>query len=110
MEEERKVPEVHLDYRFIGDEREGKTLVFLVSRERETSVVLSTVEDDWRMDMSETDGVASRDWAGIGRQVGQRTGVDKFDGVMEHDEGNDERIVDDRREQSRWQFKEQRNC
>ena len=26
MEEERQVPEVHLDYMFMGDEKEGKTL------------------------------------------------------------------------------------
>ena len=43
MEEERQVPEVHLDYMFMGDEKEGKTLAFLVARERETRVVLSTV-------------------------------------------------------------------
>ena len=34
MEEERQVPEVHLDYMFMGDEKEGKTLAFLVARER----------------------------------------------------------------------------
>ena len=43
MEEERQVPEVHLDYMFMGDEKEGKTLAFLVARERETRAVLSTV-------------------------------------------------------------------
>ena len=43
MEEERQVPEVHLDYMFMGDERERKTLAFLVARERETRAVLSTV-------------------------------------------------------------------
>ena len=37
-------------------------------------------------------------------------GVDKFDCVMEHDEGNDEWIKDDHREQSSWQFKEQWDC
>ena len=30
MEEERQVPEVHLDNMFMGDEKEGKTLAFLV--------------------------------------------------------------------------------
>ena len=30
--------------------------------------------------------------------------------VMEHDEGNGERIKDDHREQSSWQFEEQWNC
>ena len=43
MEEERKVPEVHLDYMFIVDEKEGKTLAFLFARERESRAVLSTV-------------------------------------------------------------------
>ena len=43
MEEERQVPEVHLDYMFMGGEKEGKTLAFLVARERETRAVLSTV-------------------------------------------------------------------
>ena len=43
MEEERQVPEVHLDSMFMGDEKEGKTLAFLVARERETRAVLSTV-------------------------------------------------------------------
>ena len=37
MEEERQVPEVHLDYMFMGDEKEGKTLAFLVAREGEES-------------------------------------------------------------------------
>ena len=41
MEEERQVPEVHLDYMFMGDKKEGKTLAFLVTRE--TRAVLSTV-------------------------------------------------------------------
>ena len=43
MEQERQVPEVHLDYMFMGDEKEEKTLAFLVARERETGAVLSTV-------------------------------------------------------------------
>ena len=43
MEEDRQVPEVHLDFMFMGDEKEEKTLAFLVARERETSAVLSTV-------------------------------------------------------------------
>ena len=43
MEEERQFPEVHLDYVFMGDEKEGKTLAFLVAKERETRAVLSTV-------------------------------------------------------------------
>ena len=43
MEKERQVPEVHLDYMFMGDEKKGKTLAFLVAREKETRAVLSTV-------------------------------------------------------------------
>ena len=43
MEEERQVLEVHLEYIFMGDEKEGKTLSFLVAIERETRAVLSTV-------------------------------------------------------------------
>ena len=55
-------------------------------------------EDHGRMDLKKTDGVASRDWAGVcghHREFRQRTSVDKFDYVMEHDEGNDERSMDD---------------
>ena len=37
-EEERRVPEVHLDYTFMGDEKEGKTVAFFVARETETKV------------------------------------------------------------------------
>ena len=103
MEEERQeVPEFHLDYMFMGDEKEGKTLALLVSRERETRAVLSTVvsrQTTGRMDMSETDGVASRDWAGIGRhhcEVGQRSRAEEYDRVVERDESDDERIEDDR--------------
>ena len=43
MEEIRQVPEVHLDYMFTGNEKEGKTLAFLVARGRETRAVLSSV-------------------------------------------------------------------
>ena len=43
IEEERQVPEVHLDYMLTGDEKEGKTLASLVARERVTRAVLSTV-------------------------------------------------------------------
>ena len=43
MEEERQVPEAHLDYMFMGDEKEGQTLAFLVAREREKISVLSAV-------------------------------------------------------------------
>ena len=43
MEEERQVSEFHLDHMFMGDEKEGKTLAFLVARERERRAVLNTV-------------------------------------------------------------------
>ena len=43
MEEDRQVPEVHLDYMCMGDEKEGKTLAFLVATEMETRAVLTTV-------------------------------------------------------------------
>ena len=65
MEEERQVPAVHLDHMFMGDEKEGKTLAFLVARERETRAVLSTVVPRKTMDLPKTDGVASRDWTGV---------------------------------------------
>ena len=116
MEEERQVPEVHLDYMFMGDEMEGKTLAFLVfERKGDESCAQygGSEEDDGRTDLPKTDVVASRDWTGVcghHREVRPRTGVDKFDCVMEHDEGNDERIKDDQREQSSWHFEEQWNC
>ena len=40
--EERRVPEILLDYMFMGDEEEGKMLEFLVAREKETKAVFST--------------------------------------------------------------------
>ena len=46
----------------MGDEKEGKTLAVLVTRERATRAVLSTVvpeQTEGRMDMSNADGVAS---------------------------------------------------
>ena len=103
MEEERQVPEVHMDYIFMGDEKEGKTLAFLVAREGCTQFGGSE-EDDGRMDLPKIHGVASRGWAGVRghhREVRQRTVDDEFDCVMEHDDGNDQRIKDDR-EQSSW--------
>ena len=58
MEEERRVPEVYLDYMFMGDGKEGKTLAFLVGRREPCSV-------QWfrgtrrGVDMPKIDGVAS---------------------------------------------------
>ena len=37
MEEERQVLEVHLHYIFMGDNKEGKRLAFLVAREGDES-------------------------------------------------------------------------
>ena len=58
MEEERQVPEVHLDSMFMGEEKVGKTLASLVAKERETRAVLSKVVPG-RTDMPKSDGVAS---------------------------------------------------
>ena len=41
--EERRVPEIHLDQMFMGDEKEGQTFALLVARERASRPVLSTV-------------------------------------------------------------------
>ena len=60
-------------------------------------------EDDGRMDLPKTDGVALKCWIGVcghHREVRQRTGVDKFDCIVEHDDDNDERIKDDHRERA----------
>ena len=103
MEEERQIPEMHLNYMFTRDEKEGKTLALSWLREKDESCAQygGSEEDDGRMELPKTDGVASRDWTGVcghHREVRQRNGVDKFDCVMEHDEGNDERVKDDHRE------------
>ena len=39
----REVPEIHVDYTFMGDEKEGQTLAFWVAREPASRAVLSTV-------------------------------------------------------------------
>ena len=116
MEEERQVPEVHLDYMFMGDEK-GREDVSILGCKRKGDESCAqyggSEEDDGRMDLPKTDGVASRDWTGVcgqHREVRQRTGVDKFDCIMDHDEGNDELIKDDHREHSSWQFQKQRSC
>ena len=49
VEEERQVPEVHFDYMFMGDEKEGNTLAFLVARESETRTPLTRQwQKEWR--------------------------------------------------------------
>ena len=53
-EEERQVPEMHLDYMLMGREEEGKTVAFWVARDRPTRAVLSkgcSEEVDGRLDM-----------------------------------------------------------
>ena len=40
---EEGLPELHVDYMFMGEEKEGKTLAILVGRERETKAVMATV-------------------------------------------------------------------
>ena len=116
MEEERQVLEVHLHYMFMRDEKEGKTLAILgCKRKGDESCAQygGSEEDARRTDLPRTDGVASRDWTGVcGHhcEVRQRTSVAKFDFVMEHGEGDDERIKDDHREQSSVQFEERWNC
>ena len=37
------LPEVHVDYMFMGEEKEGKTLALLVGRERDSRAVMATV-------------------------------------------------------------------
>ena len=100
---------------FMGDEKEGKTLAFLVARERATRTVLSTVVPT----KSTGQRICRRLMAWL-REIGlefvdiivkirQRTGSDKLDQVMEHAESDEERIEDDHREQSSGQFKQQRD-
>ena len=43
INEARQVPEIHLEYMFMGDEEERNTLTFWVAGERATRAVLSTV-------------------------------------------------------------------
>ena len=66
MEEERQVPEVHLDSMFMGDEKEGKTLAFLVARERETRAVLSTVVP---VGSSKSNGIVERAIQSVQRMI-----------------------------------------
>ena len=59
---ERHVLEIHLDCMFMGDGMEGKTLAFLVARERMTKTVFSIVVprmSTGRMDMLEVVGMTS---------------------------------------------------
>ena len=56
LKKREQVPEIHLDHMFMGDEKKGKTLAFLVAQ-CFAAVVPRRV--DGRVDMSEADGVAS---------------------------------------------------
>ena len=57
MEEERRVPEVHLDYMFMGDQKEGKTLALSVARERERQGLCSV---QWFRGRRRENGFAER--------------------------------------------------
>ena len=64
----RNVPEIHVGYMFMGEEKEGSTLVLLVARERMTNAVFSTVVPrrlTGERICGKTYGVASRDQAGV---------------------------------------------
>ena len=59
---ERHVLEIHLDCMFMGEGMEGKTLAFLVARERMTKTVFSIAVlgmSTGRMDLSKVVGMAS---------------------------------------------------
>ena len=43
VRDENGIPEVHLDYMFMGDEQEERTLALLVARERDSKATLATV-------------------------------------------------------------------
>ena len=94
MKEERQVLEVHLYYMFMVTTRKGRRWHSCL-RERDESCAHcgGSEADDGRMDFPKTDGVVSRDWIGVcghHHSVRQRTSVDKFDCVMEHDESEQE--------------------
>ena len=114
-EGERQAPEIHLDQVFMGEEMEGKTFAFLVARERETRAVLCTVVPR----TSAADWMCRRLLARL-RHIGSESvsvmvktdndpPADKLDHLMEHAEGDQERIEDDHREQSSRQFEEKLN-
>ena len=98
----------HLDLMFMGDEEGGKTLAFLVARERERPCSARwSQEVHGRLDLLEVDGVASRNRIGVRRhhcEVGQRTCADESHRLMERIEGHEQWIEDDHREQVSGQF------
>ena len=101
MEEKRQVPEIHLDCMLMRDEKEGKTLAFLVAREREreTRDELSTVVP--RKTMGERTCRRLMAWL---REIGlesvdiivesnKEPGLTSL--IVEHDESDDKGIEDD---------------
>ena len=60
-EEERQVPEIHLDYMFMGDKKEGHNIGFLAFKrtsDKSCAHHCGLEEIDGRMDMPKADGVA----------------------------------------------------
>ena len=76
IEEERQVPEMHLDYVFVGDETEGKRWHsrLQVKERRRPSTAQCSQEVHERLDLLEVAGVASR-----------RSGVESVDTVVASD-------------------------
>ena len=108
-QEERRVPEVHLDCMFM--EHVG---VFCCPRERDEGCVqhCGAEEIDGRVGLPRIDGVAPRNRTGVRehrRQVRQRASFDEFDRIMEQPVSDEGRFTDDRREQSSGQLEKQRN-
>ena len=61
MKGKRRAPEIHLDYMFLSDEKEGNRWHFLVPEESGESCAKhgGSEKVDGSMDMSNSDGVAS---------------------------------------------------
>ena len=116
IEEERQVPEIRFDCRDHGH-REGRITHIDFSggkrtRDKSCTQHRGPEEIDGRMDMPKADGMAARGRIGVRgphREIGQRNGFDKLDGVMEHTESDEEWIEDDQRERSSGQFEGQRD-
>ena len=99
----------------MSDEKEWKTLAFLVARERATRAVLSTVvprksTGDWmRRRLIAWLRQIVLEFGGHHREVRQRASADECDRVMEHAKSNEVWVEDDHREESCWKFDEQRD-
>ena len=62
VEEERHVPEIHLDYMFMGDEKEGESLAFFGDKrtgDERCAQHRGSKEIDGRMDLPKADGMAA---------------------------------------------------